>query len=170
MTVVCGEYEKIDKYCIVGLHWLTKTRRRCGCWGCPSVWALCPATAGGRAGGSQSSREWRSRPVCGIQLPNPSQRTSCKQILSLNDSGVWPIYWPYCTHFCQLVNSLEAMVDWLREQGCKLLIVENLQTAARWYLADGGRVETAREIARDREKWETIILIFIFTCDDSCSF
>ena len=142
MTVVCGEYEKIDKYCIVGLHWLTKTRRRCGCWGCPSVWGLCPATAGGRAGGFLSSTESRSRPVCGILPPNPSQRTSCsKYSVSLS---VWPIDKPYCTHFCQLINRLKSVVDWLREQCCELLIVENLQTAARWYLAHGGWVETAK--------------------------
>ena len=41
-------------------------RRRCGCWGSPSGSAPCPATAGGRAGGSRSSTASRSRP--GIQF------------------------------------------------------------------------------------------------------
>ena len=44
-------------------------------------------------------------------------------------------------HFGELVDGLEALVDRLRQELGKLLVVEDLQAAAGRYFADGGRVE-----------------------------
>ena len=48
---------------------------------------------------------------------------------------------PDGAHLGQLVDCLEAMVDRLREKSGKLLVVEDLETAAGGDLADSGRVE-----------------------------
>lgn len=44
------------------------------------------------------------------------------------------------THSGQLVDRLKALVDGLGQEGSKLLVVEDLQVASWWDLADGGRV------------------------------
>jgi len=49
---------------------------------------------------------------------------------------------PDRTHFGQLVHCLESMVDRLCEKSGKLLVVENLETAARRNLAHRGRMES----------------------------
>ena len=48
---------------------------------------------------------------------------------------------PYCTHFGELVDSLEAVVDWLAEQLGELLVVEDLEAASGRDFTDSGRVE-----------------------------
>lgn len=45
-------------------------------------------------------------------------------------------------HARQLVDGLETLVDRLSQEGSELLVVEDLQVASRWDLADGGRVPT----------------------------
>ena len=49
---------------------------------------------------------------------------------------------PDGAHLGQLVDGLEPVVDGLREESGKLLVVEDLQTAAWRDLAHSGRVET----------------------------
>ena len=50
-------------------------------------------------------------------------------------------------HLGQLVDGFEPMVDRLGQQGRKLLVVENLQTAAWRNLADGRGMEAVVVIA-----------------------
>ena len=47
-----------------------------------------------------------------------------------------------CTHLCQLVDGLEALVDGESEELGKLLVVENLEAATGRDLADGGGMKT----------------------------
>ena len=54
---------------------------------------------------------------------------------------------PDRAHLCQLVDSLEAVVDGLAEQLRKLLVVEDLEAAAGRDLADGRRVEVVVVVA-----------------------
>ena len=51
---------------------------------------------------------------------------------------------PYCAHFGQLIHSLEPMVDRLREEGGKLLVVEDLEAAAGGNLANCCRMKTKK--------------------------
>ena len=53
-------------------------------------------------------------------------------------------YIPYCAHFCQLIDSLKPVVDGLREQGGKLLIVEDLEAASGGNLANCCRMKTVK--------------------------
>ena len=57
---------------------------------------------------------------------------------------------PDGAHLGQLVHGLEPVVDGLGEQGGKLLVVEDLEVAARGDLADGGRVPAVLLIAVGR--------------------
>ena len=57
---------------------------------------------------------------------------------------------PDCAHFSQFVNGFEAMIDRLREQLSKLLIIENLERAAGRDFAYGRRVESVVVIAVTR--------------------
>lgn len=50
-------------------------------------------------------------------------------------------------HLCELVDSLEAVVDRLGQQLSKLLVVKNLEAAAAGDLADGGGVEAVVVVA-----------------------
>jgi len=54
---------------------------------------------------------------------------------------------PDGAHLGQFVHGLEAVVDGLREEGGKLLVVEDLETAAWRDLADGGRVKPVVVVA-----------------------
>ena len=125
----------------------------------PSVWGPCPATGEDRGDEPPPSREWRSRPVCGIQRPNLSRRTSWDKLLgwTLNICIV-----PYCTHFCQFVHCLKPVVDWLRKQSCELLVIENFQTAAGRNLADCGGMKTeiisCRIIFSCISRWPVVIV------------
>ena len=51
-----------------------------------------------------------------------------------------------CAHFRELVDGLETVVDGLAEQRGELLIVEDLERAARRDLADGRGVEAVVKI------------------------
>lgn len=53
-------------------------------------------------------------------------------------------------HSCQLVHGLEALVDRLGQQCSELLVIENLQVAAWWDLADSGRVPAIALVAVGR--------------------
>lgn len=54
---------------------------------------------------------------------------------------------PYCAHFCEVKDSLVAMIDTLREELSKLLIVEDLEGTAWWDLAHCGGVEAVVVVA-----------------------
>ena len=54
---------------------------------------------------------------------------------------------PDGAHLGQLVHSLEPMVNGLGEQGGKLLVVEDLEAAARGDLADRGWVKAVVVVA-----------------------
>jgi len=54
---------------------------------------------------------------------------------------------PYRAHLCELVNCLKSQIDRLSEQSCKLLVVEDLEAAARGDLADCGGVEAVVIVA-----------------------
>ena len=54
---------------------------------------------------------------------------------------------PDGAHLGELVDHLEAVVDVLGEEGGELLVVEDLEGAARRDLADGGRVEAVPVVA-----------------------
>lgn len=51
------------------------------------------------------------------------------------------------THFGELIHCLKPMVDRLSQKLSKLLIVENFETAAAWYLTDSGGVKAVMEVA-----------------------
>lgn len=51
------------------------------------------------------------------------------------------------THLGQLKNCLVAVCDWLTEHLSKLLVVEDLETAAWWDLAHSGGVEAVVAVA-----------------------
>lgn len=50
-------------------------------------------------------------------------------------------------HLGQLIDDLEAVVHGLSQQLREELVVEDLETAATWDLADGGRVEAVLVVA-----------------------
>ena len=54
---------------------------------------------------------------------------------------------PDGAHTSQLVYRLEALGYRLRQQRRELLVIEDLQVATGWYLADGGRMPTVTLIA-----------------------
>lgn len=59
-------------------------------------------------------------------------------------------YSPNRTHFSEFIDCFKTVVDRLREQLCKLLIVEYLERAAGWDLAHCRRVEAVMVITIPR--------------------
>ena len=55
-----------------------------------------------------------------------------------------------CTHLCELVDGLKAMVNRLAEELGELAVVEDLEGAAGRDLTDGGGVEVVMVVALTR--------------------
>ena len=53
----------------------------------------------------------------------------------------------YRAHLGELVDGLKAVVNWLRQNRGKFLVVEDVECAARRDLANGARVETVATVA-----------------------
>ena len=73
---------------------------------------------------------------------------------------------PDGAHLGQLVHRLEAVVDGLGEQGGELLVVEDLQAAARRDLAHCGWVKAGEGCTLDDDQ----VLDAQGTCGGNCSF
>ena len=75
-----------------------------------------------------------------ILCPPPLHKTHPKENLCHTSADKF-VEIPDGAHLGQFVHGLEAVVDGLREEGGKLLVVEDLETAAWRDLADRGRVK-----------------------------
>lgn len=67
-------------------------------------------------------------------------------------------------HPGELVDGLKALVDWLGEQGCKLLVVEDLQIAA-WKTDTSSSVLTTRHGGTERSAWGGVMLTWRYLAD-----
>ena len=82
----------------------------------------------------------RSHILSVILCPPPLHKTHPKENLCHTYADKF-VEIPDGAHLGQFVHGLEAVVDGLREEGGKLLVVEDLETAAWRDLANRGRVK-----------------------------